>query len=701
MEVTVVAAFAASAGAGEPFSKPGTLIAPHGQDNDKLVMVRHQAIGFFRRALRNTCHALVLAIMVFGIAPLWAADSMDAANASTYQSDIASAASLIFHLSRFSYPANFTQKPDYERQVLSNYVDQLDPEHIFFSAEDVTGILKHANDVLAAMQGRDTSVAEDAATQHSNRAKQRIGYALTLINKGFKFDGQDSIVVNASSVPDFLPEDALSARWEKIIKSDWLNLKLQGLPDAQIRHRLTSRYTHFLQALVKADQTFALVGYVRACVVAGDPAGGYWNTLHSEKATNPAASQNTLVLDGDADGPLIGEDSGEASTRLRMGDRLVGISVGGGDITYLDGATAAAATSLLTSLPEDAEVKLYIRRVGTLPGAPIVEVPFGLATAPDLIKLSMQFYTPSGATQRERVAVITVPVMYGFTRRKGDGATSKDRVDVDLREALAQARAQGAVAAVLDLRDDTGGYMDTIARVAQIFLGNRAPWRMQTKDSITPPTLDGEAVAAWDGPLTVLVNGGTAEGGEMVAAALQDYGRALIVGDKTAGNGSIGTRIDLNRFATQGRATPSDYGLLNMTIGGVFRADGESIAGRGVTPDVVVPQPMANNRLRKEESFPPIAPVAVDAFTAFQAADAEVVRNHRHSDDAARHRDADPSTQAGDVLALNYAQRKSAQHLDEAKADLEEEDPVIKEVVQIAYEQSRVRTTPPATTAAP
>jgi carboxyl-terminal processing protease len=642
-----------------------------------------------RQAVRHTCKALAWAAMLFCASSTWAADSADTTNAATYQTDMANAAEIIFHLSRFDYAANFVQKPDYGRQVLTGYMKQLDPEHLFFSAEDATEILQHADGVLAAMQGRDTTVAEDVATKHIDRVKKRMGYALNLINKGFKFDGQDSIMIKASSAQDFMPEEALNAAWAKIIKSDWLNLKLEGLADSQIKDRLTSRYAHFEDALVKADQSFALIRYVKACVAAGDPAGGYWNALHGEKADDAYALQSTLALDDDADGPLIRSDGGDVGSRLKARDRLVGISVGGGGITYLDGASAATATSVLKALPEDVDVKLYIRRAGTLPGAPIVEVPLNLAAVPAQTRISMQWLAPPGAAHGERVAVVTMPVMYGFYRQPSDGATSKERADVDLRNALTQARAQGAVAVVLDLRGDTGGYITMVNKVAQVFLENRTPWRTQTKQNITSPSADDEASTPWDGPLSVLVNGHTAEGGEMLAAALQDYGRALIIGDKTAGDGNIDTLIDLNRFVKAGRTATSDLGSLKMTVGGVFRADGESIAGHGVTPDVRVSQPAASDWWFKEDAFPPIAPIAVTTFTAFQSADAEVARNHQHGNDPSGSQDTDSSSRSEDVLSLNYAQRKAERGGHASKATVAEDDTTLKEAVNIAYEQSR------------
>lgn len=468
---------------------------------------------------------------------------------STYANDAAKAALVILHLAKFDYFANFSAQPDYGKQVLVRYLNALDPEHIFYSSEDVAKILASAPDVVGMIQRSDPALALAIAREHAERVKTRIDDATTLLGKGFAFTGNDTLVAKADSTPDFLPEQALRQRWEKIVKSDWLNLKLSGLADAQIKDSLAFRYSHFATALTEADQASALVRYVGACIKAGDPNGGYWNGTYFEKSTDLPSFVGQLGLLDDADGPLVDKDGSDApGDALHDGDRLIGLSTGDGPVTYLDGTNAAVAAVLLRSLAKGADVNLYVRRAGTLPGAPIAKIPYTSATGFSDGKIKLQFITPAGTKSHEQVAFISIPVMYGVVPKAGDA--SRDRADVDLQQALKQAREQGAVAVVLDLRGNRGGRPDIVARMAGLFLGNRSPWRVQQRDKMIPLQGANDVSMAWDGALAVLVDGQTAEGGEMFAAALQDYGRALIVGNRTRGNGDIEVLIDLNRFLT-------------------------------------------------------------------------------------------------------------------------------------------------------
>lgn len=645
--------------------------------------------------LRMMAVGVVLALLA-GHAPTLngqtVALDVSAATPSNYSNDAAKAALVTLRLAKFDYFANFDAQPDYGKQVLLHYVDALDPEHIFYSSEDVAKILTSAPDVVGMIQRSDTTLAADIAREHINRVKTHIDYVMTLLSGGFEFSGKDTLVVRAVSVPDFLPEKALGQRWEKIVKSDWLNLKLAGLTDSQIKDSLAFRYSHFAKALTEADQASALVRYVSACILAGDPNGFYWNGTYSEKITENPTFIGQLGIHDDADGPSVRKQVNDMpGDVLHNGDRLIGVSSETGPITYLDGTNAAVAAVLLRSLSKDVDVNLYLRQVDTLPGAPNIKIPYTsvLGLPDDRVKL--QLITPANAKMHRQVAFISIPVMYGVVPKAGDA--SGIRADVDLQRALEQAREQGAVAVVLDLRNDEGGRPDIVARMAELFLGNRSPWRTQQRDKTVAVQPASDVSIAWDGALVVLVDSRTAAGAEMFAAALQDYGRALIVGNRTAGYGNIETLIDLNRFLTAMHPGETDLGALRMTTMGVFRANGESLSGHGVTPDIALPLLVARSNSERQPA-PSIAPVSIDRFTIFDAPYAKVTHKYRHLEDhspevvqwvTSQHW-LEPDRQAGDELSLNLAKRQS-EH-DSAKAASVGTDPVLGIATEIAYDQS-------------
>lgn len=149
-------------------------------------------------------------------------------------------------------------------------------------------------------------------------------------------------------------------------------------------------------------------------------------------------------------------------------------------------------------------------------------------------------------------------------------------------DVLQQRQVQGIV---LDLRDNTGSTVLDIMEVASMFAGPGP--MLQVKGYLGHiSSLEGEKSVVWSGPLAVLVNRGTSTGGELLAVALQDQGRALIVGERSAGVGTIQINVSLDR---SGQAAPiPTYGRIRVTVGEIFRLDGQCLHGVGVLPDVVL-----------------------------------------------------------------------------------------------------------------
>ena len=138
---------------------------------------------------------------------------------------------------------------------------------------------------------------------------------------------------------------------------------------------------------------------------------------------------------------------------------------------------------------------------------------------------------------------------------------------------------------LIDLRDNGGGSLTEAIELTGLFI-DQGPV-VQVKDSRRSVQVESDTVpgTSWDGPLAVLVNRSSASASEIFAAAIQDYGRGLIIGEPTFGKGTVQNLIDLDLFA---RGEEPGLGQLKMTIAQFFRVDGGSTQHKGVTPDVIV-----------------------------------------------------------------------------------------------------------------
>ncbi len=188
-----------------------------------------------------------------------------------------------------------------------------------------------------------------------------------------------------------------------------------------------------------------------------------------------------------------------------------------------------------------------------------------------------------------RVGYIFIPSFYrDFTQRKVDKKAHQNATD-DTGKAIVKLKEQFVDGIILDLRDDGGGSLTDAVNIAGFFIGPGPV--VVVKNHFDGKVLrnNGRSVA-YDGPLVVLVNKFSASASEIVAAALQDYGRAVIIGgESTHGKGTVQQLVDLNRGKPFFSLEKSDFGALKFTTQKFYRVNGGSTQYRGVEPDIILP----------------------------------------------------------------------------------------------------------------
>jgi carboxyl-terminal processing protease len=277
---------------------------------------------------------------------------------------------------------------------------------------------------------------------------------------------------------------------------------------------------------------------------------------------------------------------------------------------------------------------------------------------------------------RRRVGVITLPTFYqDFEGRRRDEADYRSATR-DVQKLLAALKAEKVDGVVIDLRDNGGGSLTEAIELTGLFI-DQGPV-VQVKDSRRAVDIEGDDVPGtdWDGPLAVLVNRSSASASEIFAAAIQDYGRGLIIGEPTFGKGTVQNLIDLDLFA---RGEEPGLGQLKMTIAQFFRVDGGSTQHKGVTPDVKFPvtldateygESAYDNALpwtqiaaadyRSEADFAPLLPLLQRQHDARAKTDREF---RWWGEDVAEYR----KQRAAKTISLNEATRRSERERQDAR----------------------------------
>jgi carboxyl-terminal processing protease len=182
--------------------------------------------------------------------------------------------------------------------------------------------------------------------------------------------------------------------------------------------------------------------------------------------------------------------------------------------------------------------------------------------------------------------VVELPTFYlDFeARRRGDPNARSATADVG--RLLRELRAENVDGVVIDLRNNGGGSLSEAVELTGLFIDQGPVVQVRETGGRVKVESDDMRGVAWDGPLAVLVNRSSASASEIFAAAIQDYGRGLIIGEPTFGKGTVQSLLDLDRFPRRGDAK---FGQVKLTVAQFFRVDGGTTQHAGVVPDLAFP----------------------------------------------------------------------------------------------------------------
>ena len=202
----------------------------------------------------------------------------------------------------------------------------------------------------------------------------------------------------------------------------------------------------------------------------------------------------------------------------------------------------------------------------------------------DVIELEETYAKSSVVKKNDKTfGVINLPGFYADAEDY-----NKRNAASDIKKEIERLKAEGMEGLVLDLRGNGGGFLKTVVDMAGLFIKEGPIVQVRTTGEPASVYRDRDRSIVWDGPLVVLVDEFSASASEILAAAMQDYKRGIVIGSKqTFGKGTVQTFIDLNRFVRNN--TNGDLGALKYTIQKYYRINGGSVQLEGVKSDVVVP----------------------------------------------------------------------------------------------------------------
>lgn len=537
--------------------------------------------------------ALALSATTFAAALASGPDSLATAGLKPMQQQMQAAAMTAQFLTRFHYKT-MPLDDAMSQKIFDRYLKSLDPEKLFFVQADVDQFVAARTKMDDAINNQDLTTPFAMFNLYERRFKERLSYARDLLKGEFDFNQNEGYRYLREKEPWPQSESAMRDVWRQRVKNDWLRLKLAGKDDKAIRTTLEKRYDYSLtrSQKLKSEDVFQL--FMNAYAMSIEPHTNYLGP----KASEDFDIQMKLSLVGigavlqERDElitirELVPGGPAAQSGKLKVGDRIVGVGQGANSTpTDVLGWRLDDAVALIRG-NKDSVVLLDILPAEVGPDGKHKTV----TLVRNKITLDQQAAKKSileikGTEATRRIGVISLPTFYQDfeARRKGDKEFKSATRDV--ARLLTELKKEKVDSVLIDLRNNGGGSLSEAVELTSLFIGKGPVVQQRNSQGKINIESESAAAVAWDGSLGVLINRGSASASEIFAAAIQDYGRGLIIGESSFGKGTVQTLVNLDQIA---RSEKPKFGELKMTVAQFFRVNGGTTQLRGVTPDIAFP----------------------------------------------------------------------------------------------------------------
>ncbi len=495
-------------------------------------------------------------------------------------------------LTRFHYKA-MPLDDNLSGKMFDQYLKALDPEKLYFLQADVDRLGADRTRLDDAILNEDLRAPFEVFNVYERRVAERLTYARTLLQKGFDFRSDENLLIDRKSQARPTSEAQLQDLWRKHVKNDWLRLKLAGKDDKAVVAILDKRYESAFKRLGKTTSADAFQAFMNAYTMAIEPHTNYMGPRAAEdfdiamRLSLVGIGAVLMEIDGYATiRELVSGGPASQSGQLKVGDRIVGVAQGAGAMEDVVGWRLDDTVALIRG-SADTTVRLDILSAGSGTDAlnkTVSLVRNTIKMQDRAAKAAVFSVTRAGGTRR--VGVITLPSFYEDVEARQKGVLDYRSATRDVANLLADMRKQKVDSLLVDLRNNGGGSLKEAVELTGLFIGKVPVVQARNAKGGITVERNGTMAIGWDGPVGVLINRASASASEIFAAAIQDYGRGLILGEPSFGKGTVQTVASLDQIARNAKPV---FGELKMTIAQFFRVDGSTTQLRGVTPDIGFP----------------------------------------------------------------------------------------------------------------
>lgn len=488
------------------------------------------------------------------------------------------------------------------------YLKQLDPQKRFLLQEDIDQLQVHRNQIESAISRGRLDLPLTGRELLQERIKQVQTMTAAILDEPLDPDAAEVIETDPDKHEFAANIAELRNFWRKNIKFQILSRYISlreidiGLDDegellpvdekahaellTKARENVVKSHNAFLERMLAETEQDHFDRYLDSIARAYDPHTNYLPPTSKEdfdiQMSGSLEGIGATLRDDDGFIRVVRVIPGGAAARqgqLEADDIILKVAEGTAEPVEITNTRLRDAVSLIRG-KKGTEVRLTLRKPdGRRLVVPIIR---------DVVEIEESFVqsTVIDGINGDRIGYVKIPSFY----RDHSGKTERNSTD-DTRTELIRLQQQGVSGLILDLRNNGGGSLTDAVSVSGLFIDGGPVVQVRDSSGTVRSLRDDDKKVAYGGPLIVLVNRFSASASEILAGALQDYDRALIVGDEhTHGKGTVQAVLDLDRFIRlRGMSQYMPLGAAKVTIQKFYRITGDSTQERGIVPDIILP----------------------------------------------------------------------------------------------------------------
>lgn len=499
---------------------------------------------------------------------------------------------------------HINQKPLDDRisaMILAKFIKDLDSQKLYYLKSDIDGFARYRDQLDDLLKVGQINFAHEAFKLYLQRLDERLKVAHMLIDATtHDFSLDESMIIDGDQMTWSADTRELDERWRKRVKYELLSLHLDKVEIAEARKRLHKRYETLKRNAHDMDDNEILEMYLSSVAHCFDPHSSYM----SPQTVEDFQIQMRLSLQGigaalrSEDGvttvaSIVPGGAADKDGRLKVGDKIVGVGQEDGDFQDVIEMKLNRVVRLIRG-ERGTRVRLKILKdAGQTSMIELVRQTVELKSSEvkgEIIPTGERLGSAPG-TPRYRIGVINIPSFYRDFSGAQQGKDDFKSTARDVAKVLSEFKEQGGVDGVIvDLRMNGGGALSEAVEVTGLFIDQGPVVQVKEPNGKVKTHDDDETGVAYAGPLMVVCNRLSASASEIFAAAIKDYGRGIVVGDKTThGKGTVQNVMPVTSQMFRLSPGGKDRGSVKLTINQFYRVNGDSTQNRGVESDVVLP----------------------------------------------------------------------------------------------------------------